>query len=130
MATPEIIEPIMQKGEGDCAIASLAMLTGKPLIEVNQLATKVFKDFVARERGLYTGEIKRLGKKLGVTLHSRLSKTIDWDHDTGILLVALRSGTHHAAILFNGSIYDPLDGLFYTPDAYLATRRALRLLTC
>lgn len=125
MPIPDIIEPIVQKDGGDCAIAALAMILQKPYVEVSKAAISLFNK--PHQHGLLTREIIQLGEHLGGKFRSKLAKTIDLDNDTGVLLVR-RKGGDHAVVLFNGVVFDPGDGLIYSSDVFLTTHKILRLL--
>lgn len=107
MAAPAIIEPIVQKEDGDCAIASMAMVLGKAYLEVADAARAMSPTALAR--GLHTTEIIRLLKRLGIDgAKSVPLKGLDTSEETGLVLTK-----KHVAVLFNGILIDPANGLLY-----------------
>lgn len=121
MASPEVIEPIIQKEDGDCGLAAVAMLCCKPYREVSEIALKIFKTRPHSE-GLDLRQLKTLIRKLGENPISLAPKDVDITEETGIVSIAKKNP--HYAILFQGSIIDPANGLIYTVDAYCAEHKA------
>jgi hypothetical protein len=109
------IEPIVQKDVADCGIASLAMLLGRPYQEVSKVALAIVSKKV-HKRGLWSTEVKRIAKALDIRLRVRRKLR---DEATG-LLVLKRPGEAHIAVLFQGVVINPADGLVWDYDAYLA----------
>lgn len=126
MASPAIIEPIIQKNSGDCAITCLAMLLGLPYVEVSSMAVSLWPQ--APQTGLWTTEIRKLAKKLGHPLSSVPIKQMV-EQDTGIIVVK-QPTQDHVVLLFQGVIFNPADGLLYEYDTYFANQhaKAIRLL--
>ena len=121
MPAPEIIEPIIQKEDGDCALAAVAMLIQKPYREVSEMALKTFKER-PHSTGLELRQIRTLIKKFGLEVESLAINDIDLDEETGILSITKKNP--HVVLLFQGVIVDPANGLLYDRDAYCADQKA------
>ena len=121
---PSVIEPTVQKSNGDCVIASIAMILGLPYHDVSKVALTVKP--APHEDGITMKEAQSICKKLVGHLFQSINPKgtdIDLDSDTGILW--LRMGRdYHAVVLFEGIVYNPADGLIWNLHAYLATKKA------
>ena len=128
MAAPAVIEPVIQKFEGDCAIACLSMILALPYSEVSVVANSFVSG--ANKKGLGTRDIKKIAHKLGHDLQAAGPKGLDLGEETGILLVKPRGEPEHAVVLFQGVLLDPINGWVWDVDAYLGEKKAavLRLL--
>lgn len=120
MPPPTIIEPIIQKNVGDCAIAVLAMLLGKPYREVSAAAITMTR--TPHRVGLGSRQIAALARAMGSGL-TKARPPFDLEDETGMLCVAFPDKSEHAMVLFCGVIYNPADGLLYAPDVYLSAKR-------
>lgn len=110
---PVVIQPLAQTAE-DCALVALAMYLGVPYAQVAAfVAVTAPKAFI---RGMWTTEIQRVAKALGVTL--KVKRKFGED-ESGILVLQLEDGCH-AVVLFEGVIVNPGDGLVWNYDAYLS----------
>lgn len=115
---PVAIKPIVQTGN-DCAIAALAMFTGRPYAEVAEVAVGVApRAFV---RGMWCSEIQRAAKRLGITL--KQARRFNLEEDSGVLCVDHPDGAH-AVVLFHGLIINSADGQVWEPEAYLIKEKA------
>lgn len=122
MAAPAVIDPVTQKEGGDCVIASLAMILGISYSEVSKRALTLFVK--PHHAGLTVRDAQRLIRSLtGRTFESLKASLVDLDDETGVLFVKLPSD-YHAVVLFEGSIYNPADGLIWNRHAYFATKKA------
>ena len=121
MASPEIIEPVIQKEDSDCVIAAVAMLLQKPYREVSEVALKTFK-IRPHSNGLDLRQTRALLRKFGMNPISVSVKDLDLDEETGILSVTKKNP--HVVVLFEGVIIDPANGFLYTRDAYCAEQKA------
>jgi hypothetical protein len=128
MASPAMIHPQRQIGDMDCVMACLSAILLKPYEEVVEAAKKV--DPAALEVGLTPTESKRVARLLGCQLTShRVVKAEregcvtpdDLESLTGILYVRRGRTWCHAVVLFNGSVYNPANGMLYLPDVYFAS---------
>ena len=124
MAAPAVIDPIMQKEEGDCVLACVAMVLGVSYSEVSSKALELFNR--PHHTGLGTRDTQQLAKALVGRIFQSLrpSSEHDFTDDTGILFVKLAKIGEHAVVLFEGSVYDPSDGMLWSLHAYLATKKA------
>jgi hypothetical protein len=109
---PVAIKPNAQTGD-DCAIVALQMYTGLPYPHIAAVvAAEAPRAFL---RGMWTKEMQRIGKLLGLTLKYRKAFAED---DTGILLLQLEDGCH-AVVLFQGVVVNPGDGMVWDYATYL-----------
>jgi hypothetical protein len=123
MLTPSavhVIEPLVQKGVMDCGLVALAALTGKSYREVSDIALQ--KAPTAHTNGLWLTQLKVIAKALGFTLVKRVPPT--WDDESGLLDLRLPKNGRHYAILFQGVLINPADGLIWDLGTYLATKKA------
>lgn len=112
------LEPIVQKNVHDCLIACLAMVLGRPYVEVHTVAQLIVKDMAS---GLTELETKRVAKALGFKLRAGKPPE-DFDDETGILILK----GPHAVVIFSGALLDPASGLLYVPDAYFSNFEHLK----
>lgn len=124
MAAPAVIDPIMQKESGDCVLACVAMVLGVSYQEVSKKALDLFNR--PHHVGLGTQDTQKLAHALVGRRFESLRPHTDHDYgdETGILFVKIPKVSEHAIVLFEGSVYDPSDGLFWNLHAYLATKKA------
>jgi ABC-type bacteriocin/lantibiotic exporter with double-glycine peptidase domain len=121
MPAPEIIEPVIQKEDGDCALAAVAMLIQKPYRLVSEAALKMFRKR-PHETGLELRQMRALMRKFGVESQSLSPTDLDLSEETGILSISKKNP--HVVLLFQGVIVDPANGLLYDIDAYCADQKA------
>ena len=115
------LEVIVQKTGADCAVAALAMLAGRPYRAVSDAARTVAP--TAHSRGLYTTQILTIAESIGFPLKAiarpaSFLKVSVVDH-TGILTVR-RKKDDHAVVLFQGVIVDPMNGMVWDFETFLA----------
>ena len=122
---PDALEVIVQRREGDCAIAAVAMLTGTPYRLAGDVARHLTKRLV-HTTGLTTREILRLSARLGVPLTP--GRPIDLEDASGLLIVHGADQEYHTVVLFHGVIVDPLGGMLYTIEAYEGMAKVVRFL--
>lgn len=108
------IDPIMQKDAADCAVACLAMLLGVGY----QQARSACPRNVGSE-GLTPRQIRNVAKKLGQPLRYLKVGRFDPDNVVGVLhlqrpFVDSKDVDYHVAVIVNGVIYNPADGLIWT----------------
>ncbi len=120
MASPDIVEPIIQKEDMDCGICVVAMLIQKSYREVSEVALKTFRSR-PHSAGLDLRQIKRLLIKFGEKPVSLSPKQVDLTEETGILSITKKSP--HVVLLFQGVILDPANGMLHDMDAYLAYQK-------
>ncbi len=115
--TPLAIEPVVMKDATDCGVAALAMLLNKPYVQVYQVAQTEAADV---RKGLFNTDAIRIAAKLGVTLKAKRNPD-DLSEATGLLAVKkLKKRLEHFAVLFQGVLINPADGLIWNVEAYLA----------
>ena len=115
---PVIVQPVRQHTNYACAIASLAMLIGWDYSAVFDYTHRKIGERI--KTGLWIRDMKGVARHFGVPLVSK--RMFDVDESTGLLLIRQgRYRSDHAVLLFNGTIYDPMDGQLWEPDAYLAS---------
>ena len=117
---PPVIEPIVQKTLTDCGVASLAMLSGKSYREVADIALQLAP--TVHKSGLWLTQLRAIAKKLGFTLVKRIPPT--WDDESGLLDIRLPKNGRHFAVLFQGVLINPADGLVWDLSTYLQTNSA------
>lgn len=116
MSMPMVVQPVVQINEGDCAIAALAMFLGRPYATVAEAARRVARH--AETKGLYTTQIRRVAKALGVQLEKR-RHSLEGPY-TGLLTTKRKADKReHVVVLFQGVVLDPLDGLLWDYDTWL-----------
>lgn len=124
MTRPIAIQTARQFADGDCSLAALAMLSGKPYATVRGVATALYPE--APTHGVTPRHLVRIAKALKYPLKARnVAKvaTEDLDDATGLLVVSKRVGRiwhAHAVVLFDGVVICPSDGLVWSLDPYLA----------
>ncbi len=118
----------VSRAPGDCTICALAMLLGKSYEDVLGAAVKMTGGFRVHHKGMWTREIKRTAKKLGVTL--KLKRSVDLEHDEGILSTENEDDTQHSVLLSDGMIIECDGTVWREPDTYLSVKnqRVLSLL--
>ncbi len=114
-----VFQVIRQRTEEDCAIAAVAMLTGRSYEDVLVAASAL--DTKAHRRGLYTTQIKRLSKALGTPLRRVVAAEV-LDDAEGLLEIKRRGAAQsdHVVFFSHGLIFDG-DGTVHEPDAYTAS---------
>ena len=115
---PAVVRYQVSRGDADCALVALSILTGRSYEDILGAAVTVTRSSSPHQRGLYTGEIKKIARRLGVTL--RLRRSFDADEDEGIFgyLHPSRPDAHVAFGKY-GLVWDT-DGTVWELDAYLA----------
>ena len=116
-----ILEPIIQRAEGDCVIAALAMVLGIPYAEVCSKALVLYPS--ADRKGMTTRQMLAVTRSLGRNLQSVPIKDANLEGETGILDVRVNR-RYHSTVLFEGVLINPADGLIYNLETYLATKKA------
>lgn len=119
---------IPQRGNGDCTIASLAMLLGVSYEDA--LTEAVAVSHRPHRRGLYIKHIIETAARLHATLTYR--RSINYDEDEGVLVGSILDKRHrvgHAVMLRWGVIIDPAGEhanvpTIWEPDAYLVHKHA------
>ncbi len=114
-----VLRLVPQRNDNDCAIATLASLTGLPYEEVLIAAARV----APCETGMYLTQIREVASELGVELTIKRTGRYDPESETGILHVSNKKDRiYHVAILRHGSIIET-DNSIWDWDVYLASKR-------
>jgi ABC-type bacteriocin/lantibiotic exporter with double-glycine peptidase domain len=121
VAAPEAIELIIQKADADCGVACLAMILGRPYLEVAEYTNKSIKGYTVGG-GLELRQIRAIARHFGEEFQSiPINRHSDLSEETGILSILKK--TPHVVVIFQGTIIDPASGLIYTPEAYAAYQK-------
>jgi hypothetical protein len=107
------VKLVLQRGQGDCAVAAVATL-----------AAKLDAEHRGRN-GMHLARIVALGKRLGVIL--KVKRRLDLETDEGLLVVRWqrrRKNRLHLVVLAHGVIVDPADGQILPPDEYFVRAHA------
>jgi hypothetical protein len=108
------IKPVRMRGTSDCATSAIATLLGLDYEVIEAVAKRALRRIP--KRGMDSGEIRKVLKALGWSMSTKLK--YDIEEETG--LVVLKAGTtEHVIVAFNGSVFDPQEGVLYDPDGYL-----------
>ena len=121
LAEQAVVHIVCQRGDGDCAIAAIAMYLGVSYEDVLAAAVTRGKkpDHTIHRRGFYTPAIIQTAKRLGVKL--KHTRHVDLEASNGILgLVSQKRGEpDHVVLLREGLLFDT-DGSVWEPDVYFA----------
>lgn len=120
VAIPDVVVHVTPRlVSNDCATWALKLLTGRSYPEVRAEAERV--DKVAGEQGLWWHQVKRMAKRLGVTLRSK--RPVNIDEDAGLLSVRFPDGSYHAVVLMQGPVILDADNTVWYADDYLAAKK-------
>lgn len=112
---------LQSERHGDCAIATLASYLGRSYEEVLFSAARVSRADVL-DRGMFTGEMQKVAKRLGSVLKAKAWDRVDHDEATGILHVKARihgeNYSDHLVLYRRGDILDCRDGTLWDSDVY------------
>lgn len=115
---PPVVQIQIQRAPGDCAICALSMYLGTSYENVLGAAVSTTKKSRIHHLGMFTRQMKRTAKKLGVKLD--LKRRVDMENDEGVLAVRDdKNELEHAVLLKAGLIFDG-DGTVWEPETYLA----------
>ena len=110
---------VAQRNDADCAIATLATLTGLPSEEVLIAAART----APCENGLYLTQVMAVAEELGVTLTQKKKGRYDPEVERGVLHVSNpRKHLYHVVILDRGRIVET-DASLWDYDVYLASKQ-------
>lgn len=125
MEAPVALDVIYQKDAGDCSLAAVAMFTGRTYGAVSRAAIKRFGESAKLHReGLYTWQITWLLNHLNCRVKRWPAKSInglDLSSATGLIDLQRRNRTRHGhvAVLFQGVLVNPADGMIWDLDTFL-----------
>ena len=113
MREPIVIEPVLMKDVGDCALCCLAMLLGKTYAEVLVKCPRRTKTAV----GLSGRQIANVAIRLGARLAYH---DLPEEDEVGILMLERGADDSHAVLYLKGVLYHPGDGTIWTDvEAFL-----------
>lgn len=119
MPAPRWIRPQQQSAE-DCAIVALSVYLDLPYAQIAAAVAVVApRAFI---RGMWSTEIRRVAALFEQPLRSKRKFRIA-DRESGILVLQMPVG-RHAAVLFEGTVVNPSDGMTWNYAAYLKRYRA------
>lgn len=122
-----------QRGEGDCAIAALAMYLGVSYEDALEAATKGTRK--AHRKGMYATQIQRAAENLDKPLV--VKRNFDFETDAGVLhgvvtmsifddaKLVCRKRIGHAVCLRWGLIFEPDGGEVWEYDDYTEQKKAI-----
>lgn len=122
------VKLVLQRSDGDCAIAAIATLSEQPYEDVFLEAAKVEPRFRGRS-GLFLPHIKAICKRLGMTVQKK-DRIGNWEDDDGLLVVTWQKGSRHIAgrdhlvAVSYGIIADSIDGTILPAEEFFARERA------
>jgi hypothetical protein len=118
VSAPVVIMPTLQRGNMDCGLCCLQMLSDRPYDAVRDEALRVVPRL--HDRGMFASELTRVAARLGITLRKRRRWS---DEEVGVLDVQLPD-SRHFVVLFRGVLVNPADGLVWgDPESYLTTKQ-------
>lgn len=97
---------VTQRGDGDCAVAALAMVLSERYDAVYRAASRIHPD--APIKGLYNRELLTLAHGFGLELAP--ARTYNLDRDDGVLRLYSPQLFHrgHFVAVCDGLVWDPL----------------------
>jgi hypothetical protein len=114
-----VIRIVPQRNDSDCAIATLAMLSGLPYEDVLIAAARTAEC----ETGMYLTQIQKVASELGIELVAKKSGRYDIESDTGILRVSDRKAKNYHVVVLRRGLVIETDGSLWDADVYLASKR-------
>jgi hypothetical protein len=118
-----VIKVIPQRGEGDCAIACLAMYLDKSYEDVLAAAVGRSKNTRVHRTGMTPQQVLNIGKALGVDMKWQ-KKHIDLETACGVLYFE-HGVTAHVVVVKAGLVIEPDGGTVWDdPALYLLTQGA------
>jgi hypothetical protein len=119
---PFVIETVIQRNDGDCWAACLAMLLGLPY-------TRVVEGSRSRKYGMTPAGMVRAGKRLGFDIRRNSTGPTE-DDEIGVLTLVRKCPKRkchprdgHVVMYLKGVLYNPGDGTIYTDvDTFLRER--------
>lgn len=120
---PTAVQPVVQLSANDCGVVALSGYLGIPYREVSNAALTV--DPKAHADGLTIREMQKVVKALGrgPLRVGTVFATDERDEATAILVLTRRGRELHYAVLFDGVLINPADGMVWNLDAYLETKQ-------
>ena len=118
---------VLQRSNGDCAIAAIATLFELPYEDVYVETAKVEPLYRGRS-GLFLPHIRAICQRLGLKVKPK--RAVQWEADEGLLVVTWQRGSRHLVgadhlvALANGVIADSGDGLILPPEEFFEREKA------
>lgn len=121
---------VLQRADGDCALAAIATLSEQPYEDVFLEAAKVEPLFRGRS-GLFIAHYQAICQRLGLRMRQRtLAELDDLIGTEGLLAVKWKRGSRHKAGMYHlvalsyGVVADSFDGLVLPLEEYLLREKA------
>jgi hypothetical protein len=121
---PVVINPVMMQDAGDCGVACLRMITGLTYAQVIAVFGNWKNNVMAN--GMSRRQLLHAAKRLGFPL--RFINTDEPGRMVGIIDLRRQpkpdeDPDEHLAVIANGCLYNPAEGMLWTDiDAFLKTR--------
>ena len=126
LARREVVDPIVQRADGDCMLAAVASCTGLDYGHVSQVSRQVLKS--PHNSGLWLTELERVVKRLGLRMKVVAPAVVLDDEGHGIVVakfVRSKPAEYHSLCAFGGGwVIDPLNGLVWRHEVYLSAQSA------
>lgn len=120
---------IRQRGLCDCAVASIAMMTGSLYEVVEMHVPPAYLEGTPQQGcGITTLEAVQIAASIGITLRfidddEVIAETVDPRKHEGALVLSYGNGQHHMVFIADGRVYDPLRQWPMKWDDYRLTER-------
>jgi hypothetical protein len=111
--------PVVQRHEGDCGIAALAMFLNTTYEAVLVVASRIVPRVL--KKGLFGTQMQLIAEEFGRTV--RVKPKVDLDADIGVLFIQYPDNTEHAVYLINGLVFEPTGGRVWDADTYIKSFR-------
>lgn len=111
--------PVVQRHDGDCGIAALAMFLNTSyeavLVIASRIAPKVLKG------GLFGTQMALIAQEFGRDV--MVKAAVDLEEDTGLLMVRYPDDSEHVVFLINGLVFEPTGGRVWEAETYISSFR-------
>lgn len=111
--------PCMQRHDGDCGIAALAMFLNTSYEAVLVVASRIMPTVL--KRGLFGTQMQIIAEEFGRSV--RIKSKVDLEGDSGVLFIRYPDDTEHAVYLINGLVFDPTGGRVWDAETYVNSFR-------
>ena len=111
--------PCVQRHDGDCGVAALAMFLNTTYEAVLVVASRVIPTVLTR--GMFLTEIVLVAREFGRETY--VKSKVDLEEDTGILNVRYPDNTEHVLFLTNGLVFEPTGGAVWDAETYVKAFR-------
>lgn len=114
-----LFTPVVQRHDGDCGIAALAMFLNTSyeavLVVASRIAPRVLK------KGLFGTQMQIIAQEFGRNVW--IKSKVDLDSDSGVLFIRYPDDTEHAVYLTNGLVFEPTGGRVWEAETYVKSFR-------